>query len=89
MGLQVLRLNDPGIHPEGWGGSVASASSNVFAEGVAVTHDGKAYNCSRHGFQVIRASGTNRVNGQKIAREGDTAVCGAVIHATQSTVFSD
>lgn len=74
----VARLGDPSNH----GGSIITASSNVFINGKGVARHGDLHSCplEGHGVTAMNSSATTKVNGQPVVRIGiDYAGCGAVI----------
>lgn len=73
---RIIRLGDTGSH----GGSVITASPDVWADGARVARVGDTYNCPEHGPNLIATgSPDTTANGQAIAREGDTTACGATL----------
>jgi uncharacterized Zn-binding protein involved in type VI secretion len=82
----VARLGDTGSH----GGSITTASTDVFADGKGVARVGDTYNCPIHGPNPI-VSGSNLyyVDNKQVVRVGDTTQCGATITTGSPTVFSD
>jgi len=53
-------------------GSISGGSPDVKAEGQNVARDGDPVNCGPCGTGTIRATGTTKVNGRKIALVGDS-----------------
>lgn len=73
---KIIRLGDAGSH----GGTVSTASPDVFAGGQRVARVGDTYSCPIHGAnQIVTGSPDVRVNGQAVARVGDTTACGATL----------
>lgn len=74
---KVVRLGDPSSH----GGYMISASAGFTNSGVRVCVDGDMHVCpiKGHGTTPISASSSAKSDGNKIARVGDTAACGASI----------
>lgn len=73
---RIIRLGDSGTH----GGSVITASPDVWAEGQRVARVGDTYNCPTHGPNpIVTGSPNTTANGQAIARVGDSTACGATL----------
>lgn len=71
---RIVRLGDPGSH----GGSVTSASPNVYANGIRVACVGDTYHCPDHGPNpIVEGSPDVFANGRRVARVGDHTACGA------------
>lgn len=74
--MKLIRLGDPGSH----GGTVTTASADVFANGARVARVGDTYSCPIHGPNAIVTGSSNvTVNGLAVARVGDTTACGATL----------
>ena len=75
----VARLGDPSSH----GGTIVSASSDVFADGIGVARTGDLHSCPipGHGTTPLTGSAIAKADGARIVRVGDTAACGAAITA--------
>jgi len=58
-GRPVLRLNDPHAH----GGTIVSASGNLFSGGIAVARRGDSVICPFHGPQTIASASGDTFNG--------------------------
>lgn len=81
----VARLGDTSTH----GGAIASASPNVYCNGIRVARLGDSFICPIHGPQSITsASSTVFVNGIGVARIGDSISCGATISSGSSDTYS-
>lgn len=73
---KLIRLGDAGSH----GGTVTTASSDVFANGARVARVGDTYSCAIHGPNAIVTGSSNvTANGQAVARVGDSTACGATL----------
>ena len=73
---RIIRLGDTGSH----GGSVTTASPDVWIDGARVARVGDTYNCPEHGPNSITSGSPNvTANDQPIARVGDTTACGATL----------
>lgn len=73
---RIIRLGDTGSH----GGSVTTASPDVWVEGQRVARVGDTYSCPEHGPNPIATGSPNTTaNGQAVARVGDTTSCGATL----------
>lgn len=73
---RIIRLGDSGSH----GGSVTTASPDVWADGARVARVGDTYDCPIHGPNPITTGSPNTTaNGQAIARAGDSTACGATL----------
>lgn len=74
--MKLIRLGDAGSH----GGTVTTASPDVFANGARVARVGDTYSCPIHGANAIATGSSNvTVNGLAVARVGDTTACGATL----------
>jgi uncharacterized Zn-binding protein involved in type VI secretion len=85
MGNPVARLGDTSDH----GGTIISASSDTFADGVAIARSGDMHSCpiSGHGVTAMTSSSTTLVNGKSVIRVTvDQAGCGAKIVSGSPTV---
>lgn len=70
------------------GGSIASASPNVYADGKPVARVGDRAFCAQHGIVTIDSgAATVLINGQPAAYDGSQCSCGAVVISTGGTVF--
>lgn len=81
---RIIRLGDPGSH----GGSVSSASPDVWAEGARVARVGDTYSCPIHGPNpIVTGSPDTTANGQAVARAGDSTACGATLGGGAPATF--
>ena len=82
---QIARLGDSGSH----GGSISTASTVVYADGIGIARDQDTYSCAIHGDNPL-ISGSNGVyvDGRLVIRVGDSASCGAVINSGSEVVYS-
>jgi uncharacterized Zn-binding protein involved in type VI secretion len=71
------RLGDTSSH----GGTIVSASSDTFVNGIAVARQGDLHSCPLRGHGITPLNSTSRVlvNGRPVVRVGDTAGCGAIV----------
>lgn len=70
-------------------GAVIGGSPDVFAQGRAVARVGDYAMCEEHGLvQIASGSATVYANGQRVAHNGSTCTCGAVVIA-YGTVYVD
>jgi uncharacterized Zn-binding protein involved in type VI secretion len=87
MSAAISRLGDKSDH----GGTIITASSDMFVDGIAVARKGDQHSCPipYHGVtQITEASNTNFNDGKGIARIGDKVGCGATIIQGSSNSFS-
>jgi uncharacterized Zn-binding protein involved in type VI secretion len=85
MATAVVRLGDVSDH----GGTIISASTNVFANGIGVARNGDMHSCPipGHGITPMSSDSTVKVNGQSVVRVNiDQAGCGAVFNAASPSV---
>jgi uncharacterized Zn-binding protein involved in type VI secretion len=87
MSTAISRLGDSSNH----GGTIITASSDMFVDGIAVARLGDLHSCPipYHGITpIIAASSTNFNDTKGIARIGDKVGCGATIIQGSSKSFS-
>lgn len=81
---RIIRFGDPGSH----GGTVTTASPDVWAEGQRVARVGDTYSCPIHGPNaIVTGSPNTTANGQAVARVGDTTACGATLQGGAPATF--
>jgi uncharacterized Zn-binding protein involved in type VI secretion len=82
MGRAWIVLGDKTSH----GGTVISASGFTYTGGVSVARKGDMASCPRDGHgtcPIISGDYTVIIDGQPVAREGDSTACGAILIASQ------
>jgi uncharacterized Zn-binding protein involved in type VI secretion len=73
---KIARLGDPSSH----GGTITSASTTVFADGIGVARSGDEHTCPTHGKSALNSIVTaTHANGRLVITVGSTAGCGAII----------
>lgn len=85
MTQKISRLGDTSTH----GGSVTSASPDVYCNGIRVARESDSFSCPIHGSQTI-ASGSSTVfaNGREVARIGDPITCGATLSSGSPDTYA-
>jgi uncharacterized Zn-binding protein involved in type VI secretion len=76
----VARLGDSSSH----GGTIVSASSDSFANGIAIAREGDLHSCPIHGHGTTALTSIVSdvdVDGNKIITVGAHAACGAIINS--------
>lgn len=79
----AARLGDPSDH----GGTIISASSTTFVDGIATARTGDLHSCPIHGVTPLIGTAKTLVDGKIRVRVGDRAECGAVIISGSPTVM--